>query len=116
MSKGWSRILAANIKLILVRYLEGVIIGVEFPQLIELTMQIGDGVDLLSGHGAHHREAYTERGDEAFALDQAEGLTAFIEDLFIQDSLELMGHGGKVSGIHSTCLSFIEGVCGLDGS
>jgi hypothetical protein len=27
---------------------EGVIIGVKFPQLIELTMQIGNGLDLLA--------------------------------------------------------------------
>ena len=33
--------------------IEGIIIGIKFPQLIELAMQIGDGLDLLSGHGGH---------------------------------------------------------------
>ncbi len=34
--------------------IECLVIGIEVPQLIELTMQIGDGMDLLSGHGAEH--------------------------------------------------------------
>ena len=59
-----------------------VIIGVEVPQLIELPMQIGNGLDLLGRHGADHREAQAKRGDETQALDQAKRLTAFIEKPF----------------------------------
>ena len=94
-------------------FIEGVIIGVKFPQLIELAMQISDGVDLLGGHGGNHRQAQTTRRDEALALDQSAFFPALIEDLFIQDGLELIGHGGNLLGIHATFLSLIEGVRGV---
>jgi hypothetical protein len=93
-------------------FIEGVIIGVESPQLIEVPVQISDGLHVLGGHRSDHREAHAKRGDEAFALEQSEGVTAFIEDLFIQDRLELVGHGGNFLGIHATFLSSIEGVEG----
>jgi hypothetical protein len=79
-------------------------------------MQIGNGLDLLGRHGADHREAQAKRGDETQALDQAKRLTAFIEDLFIEDSLELVGHHGKLLAIHSHFLSVLEGVIELNGS
>jgi hypothetical protein len=92
--------------------IEGVIIGVEFPQLIELTVQIGDGSDVLGGHGGAHREAQTKRRDEAFALDQSEFFAALIENLFIEDRLELVGQGGKLLGLHPILLLLIKGLGG----
>jgi len=90
--------------------IEGIIIAVKLPQLIELAMQISDGLDLLSGHGGHHREAQTKRRNKALTLDKSELSAAFIEDIGIEDRLELVGHGGKLLAIHSTFLSLIEGV------
>src|SRR5207302_7372460 len=76
----------------------------------------GNGLDLLSGHGGHHRETEAKRCNEAFALGKSALFAALIEDVGIQDGLELGGHGGKLVGIHPTFLSCIEGVWGLDGS
>ena len=89
--------------------MEGLIICVYLPQLIELTMQIGDGLDLLSGHGSNDGEAKTKRRDEALAFGNSELFAALIEDIGIEDSLELVGHGGNLSAIHSRFLSLIEG-------
>jgi hypothetical protein len=43
-------------------------------------------------------------------------LAPLIEDIFIEDRLELVGHRDQLLGSHPTCLSFIEGVGGVDGS
>ena len=96
--------------------IEGVIIGVEVPQLIKLTMQIGDGLDLLGGHRGDHRKGQVKQRDEALAFGKSELFAPLIEDLFIEDGLELIGHGGKLVGIHSPVLSFVEGGWRLDGS
>src|SRR5712664_1843131 len=79
-------------------------------------MQTGNALDLLSGHGGHHREAEAKRRDEALALEKVELFAALIKDIGIEDGLELVGHGAKLLGIHPTFLSLIEGVWGLDGS
>ena len=67
-------------------------------------MQIGNGLDLLGGHGGHHREAQAKRRDETFALGKSELFAAFIEDIGIEDSLELVGHEGSLLEIHPTFL------------
>src|SRR2546429_3778738 len=96
--------------------IKSVINGIKCPQLIELPKQNSDGVDVLGGHGGDHGEAQTKRRDEALARGKSEVFATLIEDLFIQDGLELIGHGSKLLGIHSTFLSLSEGVRGLDGS
>jgi len=93
--------------------IEGVIIRLKFPQLMELAMPIGKSLDLLGGHGGHHREAQAQRRDETFALGTSDVLATRIEDIFIEDRLELVGHRDKWLGSHPTFLSFIEGVWGV---
>lgn len=52
-------------------------------------MQIRNGLDSLGGHGGHHREAHTKGGNETFALDQSECLTAFIEEADLNTGRDL---------------------------
>jgi hypothetical protein len=54
-------------------------------------MQIGDGSDLLGGHGGGHREPQTKRRDAALAFGKSEGFASLIEDIGIADGLELVG-------------------------
>jgi len=93
--------------------IEGFIIRLKFPQLIELAMQIGKSLDLLGGHGGHHREAQAKRRNETFALGKSDLLATLIEDIFIEDRLELVGHRDKLLGSHPTFLSFIEEAWGV---
>src|SRR5712691_9221671 len=51
--------------------IEGFIIRLERPQLIELAMQIGKSLDLLGGHGGYHLEAQAKRCEESFALSKS---------------------------------------------
>ena len=90
--------------------IEGFIIAVGLPQRIELTMQIGNRLDLLGGHGGDDREAQVKRCDEALALGKSEFFAALIEDDGIEDRLEIVGHRGKLRLLHPTFLSLIEGV------
>ena len=89
------------------------IFTLKFPQLIELAMQIGKSLDLLGGHGGHHREAQAKRRNETFALGKSDLLATLIEDIFIEDRLELVGHRDKLLGSHPTFLSFIEEAWGV---
>jgi len=90
--------------------MEGLIIRFHLPQLVELTMQIGNGLDLLSGHGGNNGEAKTKRRDEALAFGISELFATLIENIGIEDRLAFIGHRGNLLAIHSPFLSLIEGI------
>ena len=92
--------------------LEGFILRRQFPQLLELARHIGKSLDLLGGHGGHHRAAQAQRRDATCALGKSAWLAPLIEDIFIEDRLELVGHRDQWLGSHPTFLSFLEGGVG----
>jgi hypothetical protein len=71
---------------------------------------IGDGLDLLAGHGGHDREAQTKRGDDAFAFGPSEVFAALVEDRGIEDGLELVGRGGKVNRLDSFTVPVLSSI------
>src|SRR6266849_3176719 len=54
---------------------------------------------------ATQQEAQAKRRDETFALGKSALFAAFIEDIGIENSLELVGHDGRLLEIHPTFLS-----------
>ena len=83
---------------------EASIMGIEVPQFIELAVQPGNAFDLLGGHGGDHRKSESKRGNEPFAFGKSKPFASVIEHSGVQNGLELVGHGGKLLGIHPTCL------------
>jgi hypothetical protein len=88
--------------------IEGLLIRLGFPQLIALSMEIGNALDSLGGHRSPHREAQAQRRDQALALGQSELFAPFIQHGGIKDRLELLGHSGNLFGIHPPFLSRIK--------
>ena len=76
--------------------MEGMIIRFHLPQLVELAMQIGNGVDLLSRHGGDDGEAKMKWRDEALSFGKSELLATLIEDIGIEDRLELDDRAAQV--------------------
>jgi hypothetical protein len=83
--------------------------GIEFPQVIALAMQIGNARDLLGGHGSHHRESESKRRQEPLTLSKAKLFASLIEHGGIQDGLELVGHHGRLLAIHPKLLCEAKG-------
>src|SRR5882672_11969263 len=81
-----------------------------------MTLQIGNTVDLLRGHGGDNRETKPKWGNLTLAPAKLKLIATFIEPRGVKDRLELVGHHGKLLSIHPTLLCLITEVYDLDGS
>src|SRR6266404_5506273 len=81
-----------------------------------MTLQIGNALDLLRGHGGDNRETKAKGGNLTLAPAKLKLVATFIEQRGVKDGLELVGHHGKLLSIHPTLLCLITEVYDLDGS
>src|SRR5882672_9950514 len=81
-----------------------------------MTRQIGNALDLLSGHGGDNRETKSQWGDWTLAPAKLKLMATCIEQRGVKDGWELVGHHGKLLSIHPTLLCLITEVYDLDGS
>src|SRR5438128_1735612 len=81
-----------------------------------MTLQIGNALDLLRGHGGDNRETKSKWGNLTLTPAKLKLIATFIEQRGVKDGLELVGHHGKLLSIHPTLLCLITEVYDLDGS
>src|SRR5712692_5928954 len=81
-----------------------------------MTLQIGNTLDLLRGHGGDNRETKPKWGNLTLAPAKLKLIATFIEQRGVKDGWELVGHHGKLLSIHPTLLCLITEVYDLDGS
>src|SRR2546422_9288547 len=81
-----------------------------------MTLQIGNALGLLRGHGGDNRETKSKWSNLTLAPAKLKLMATFIEQRGVKDGLELVGHHGKLLSIHPTLLGLITEVYDLDGS
>src|SRR2546422_11024515 len=76
-----------------------------------MTLQIGNALGLLRGHGGDNRENKSKWGNLTLTPAKLKLIATFIEQRGVKDGLELVGHHGKLLSIHPTLLCLITGSC-----